>query len=246
VLGELVVDPLHFGLLDGSGGGCLRDLFLAWAGLDEFEGCATAAELGFDCPQLRLSIVQLIGRARAPLGEPAQPSESIFRVGKPGLEAGDCGASLLDFLRPRAGLKFAEHLAAAVEFGGGASPFDLQQAPQKLGDRLVFGHVLAINDRKFGQATVNGTADIARSGWQHGAHERLAGGRFHRGNKGRRDGNGRWRRGLRPCETGHKEGDRGRRSQCRTSPPADAYHEIGYTLASAAEIGWIARIFPGA
>ena len=245
VLGELVVDPLHFGLLDGSGGGCLRDLFLAWAGLDEFEGCATAAELGFDCPQFRLSIVQLIGRARAPLGEPAQPSESIFRVGKPGLEAGDGRAGLLDFFRPGAGLEFAEHLAAAVEFGGGASPFDLQQAPQKLGDRLVFGHVLAINDRKFGQATVNGTADIARSGWQHGAHERLAGGRFHRGNKGCRDGNGRWRRGLRPCETGRQEGHRGRR-QCRTSPPADAYHKIGYTLASAAEIGRIARIFPGA
>ena len=57
-----------------------------------------------------------------------------------------------------------EHLAAAIEFGGGSGPLDFQQAPQELRDGLIFGDMLAVHDRKLGQAAVDGTADIARPG----------------------------------------------------------------------------------
>ena len=93
-----VVDAIDLSFLHGRGCGGLGHLLLPRTGLNQREGRAAAAELGFNRLEFGLGILKLIHGAGATLREPAEPGQPAFGVGQPGFEARHESPCLVDFL----------------------------------------------------------------------------------------------------------------------------------------------------
>ena len=130
--------------------------------------------MGLDLPQFRLGIVQLIGSARAPLGESAHPLQAAAGIFSAGLESFGRCAGLIDIFRPCSSIQFREALPKPFQFSRGSLPLDFQQSTQEFGDRLACLDMLPLDDRQLHQPPIDRAPHIADSGRVHRADKRLA------------------------------------------------------------------------
>lgn len=171
MLGELIVDPPDFRLLGGHRSRSLRDRLLPWAGLRKRERRPCSCEERLRLGEFGLGDEQLVFRARATLGQPRQPCDTVAGIVDPGGRSGDGGPRLIELLRPASGPEFGEYLRPAFQFRGGTRPLDLEEPPQQFGDWLAGGDPLPVLDRHPHHAPVHGAAHVADASGVDRAHE---------------------------------------------------------------------------